>query len=47
MLRIKWKHCLTITLFLVQVSWTETISQMIQDDSQAKVFETQPEKMHK
>ena len=31
--------------FLVKVSWTETTSQMIQDDLQAKVCDTQPEKM--
>ena len=45
----KSKHCLTISLFffLVQMSWTETTSQMIQDDSQANVCETQPEKMQK
>ena len=29
------------------MSWTETISQMIQDDSQAKVCETRTEKMQK
>ena len=47
MLRIKSKHCMTISLFffLVQVNLTETTSQMIQDDCQAKVCETQLEKM--
>ena len=49
MLMIKSTDCLTISLFffLVQFILTESTSQMIQDNSQGKVYDTQPEKMQK